>query len=215
MGAVSHTANAFIISYYTSSSAGAATGIRKAVTCNTSGTTATWGTVASIDISNITTYADLYQYENGVTLSATKVCLPTYQITGSGTVFSLGTFTISGATNAYVANSDCNIGFGQFMAFPRTASSFLVRQQNISGSQFAISTGNTTLTTYGINGNNAIFPDNVNQFQNSFQLGGAFATDFLCPPPSSTSVVGVLAGAAYTTSPALTTMYVSKGTLPS
>lgn len=214
MGITSHTDNAFIITYYTSSSAGASTGIRKAVTCNISGTVPTWGTVASIDISNVTTNASAGQYFNGVTLSATKVCLPTYQITGSGNLWTIGTFTISGATNAYVANSDCNMNNQYFSLFPRSASSFLSRLQNFINSQNPIQTGGIGLTKYGVNANNGIYPDTNYTFQNNAQLGGTFATDFLAMPATSTSTVGVLSGGVYNASPAGTTMYMSKGTLP-
>ncbi len=214
MGVTSHTDGAFIMTYYTSSSAGAATGIRKAVTCNTSGTTATWGTVTNIDISNVTTYAQQYQYNNGVTLSSTKVCLPTYQITGSGTVYSLSTFTISGATNAYVTSSDCNMTTGQFMCFPRSASSFFVRTQKITGYQNSLETGGVAATMYAVNANNAVYPDNNYTFQNNAQLGGVFATEFMVQPAASTSTVGVLVGAVYNPSPTGTTVYTAKGTLP-
>lgn len=216
MGIASHTDNAFIISYYTSSSAGAATGIRKAVTCNIAGTTATWGTVANIDISNVTTNASLYQYGNGVGLSATKVCLPTYQITGSGNIWSIATFTISGATNAYVSGSDCNMNSQYFMLFPRSASSFLARVQDFVGQQYASSLNTTGIqfSKYGVNGNNGIYPDTNYTFQNNAQLGGTFATNILAAPATSTSTVAVLCAGVYNTSPSGTTMYMSKGTLP-
>ena len=215
LGATSHTDGAFIITYTTQSSAGAATGIRKAVTCNTSGTTATWGTVTQIDISNITTSASLYQYGNGVTLSSTKVCLPTYQTTGSGNLWTISTFTISGNTNTYVTGSDCNMETGNFMLYPRTASGFLAKTQTSFNTwQSGFNPSNISFKYMGVNANNAVFPDTNYTFQNNSQSGGTFATDWLAPPATTTSTVGVQISSLYVTSPAGTVIYASRGVLP-
>lgn len=215
MGIASHIDNAFIISYYTLSSAGASTGIRKAVTANISGTVPTWGTVTNVDISNVTCTMGAYgQYGNGVMLSATKVCLPNYQITGSGTQYNIATFTISGATNAYVTGSDCNTNSGSFMLFPRTSSTFLYRVQLFSPSSLVAQFGSNSMATYGVNTNNAIYPDTNRLLTNNSQVGGTFATNFLAPPSTSTSTVGVFFGAQYNSSPVQENFYLSKGTLP-
>ena len=213
MGVVSNTDGAFIMSYYTSSTSGAATGIRKAVTCNISGTSPTWGTVTNIDISNVTNYANFTQYGNAVSLTSTKVVLPTYQITSVGTLYNVSCFTISGATNAYVASSVANIGNESFMFFPRSSSAWLSYSQQFSDNMLvAVST--SPLTRYAVNASNVVYSDENLAFQNNLQNGGQFASNFLVPPSTSGSTVGILIGAAYINSPTSTTMNLSRGVLP-
>lgn len=76
MAATSHTANAFVMSYYTCSALGSSNGIRKTVTCANSGTTPTWGTASNLDASVVQINTSTMRCTNSVVLSTTKVVLP-------------------------------------------------------------------------------------------------------------------------------------------
>ena len=217
MGATSHADNAFIISYYTLSSAGASGGIRKAVTCNVSGTVPTWGTVTNIDLSNVTVVASPSLMQGGVTFSSTKVALPTFQRTGSGDLYTIATFTISGATNAYVASSDYNTGSPSYYAVPRTASSCLLFPScSTVGRMGGISAfANQAFKMLAVNGNNAIYPDTEYTFQNNLQNGLPFFSNNVAVSSSSSTQALVTSSSFSSGSPVGATIYLSKGTIPS
>jgi hypothetical protein len=112
MGICSHTNNGFVVSYYTQSSSGASTGIRKAVAASVSGTVPTFGTPISIDTTNISVYKEAFgsiPSFNAVAFSSTKVFLPFYVlVAGESTLEAcayFGVCTVSGNTLTFVANS--------------------------------------------------------------------------------------------------------------
>lgn len=217
MGATSHVDNAFIISYYTLSSAGASGGIRKAVTCNVSGTVPTWGTVTNIDLSNVTVVASPSLMQGGVTFSSTKVALPTFQRTGSGDLYTIGTFTISGATNAYVASSDYNTGSASYYAVPRTASSCLLFPScSTKGRISEVNAfANQAFKMLSVNANNAIYPDTEYTFQNNLQNGLPFFSNNVAVSSSSSTQALLISSTYSVGTPIGATIYLSKGTIPS
>lgn len=217
MGATSHVDNAFIISYYTLSSAGASGGIRKAVTCNVSGTVPTWGTVTNIDLSNVTVVASPSLMQGGVTFSSTKVALPTFQRTGSGDLYTIGTFTISGATNAYVASSDYNTGSSSYYAVPRTSSTCLLFPNCTTSGRIndVQPFANAAFKMLAVNSGNAIYPDTEYTFQNNLQNGLPFFSAKVAVSSSSSTQALLISSSFSSATPIGTTVYLSKGTIPS
>jgi hypothetical protein len=205
MGAVSHTANAFIMSYYTCNALNSTSAIRKTVTCANSGTTATWGSPVSLDASVVGVNAPILRQNNNVVLSSTKVVLPYYLIDQ----YQYRVANISGTVPTVTTTAPLSLIFQPMLVF-RSSTEFLVFNEQTTtdySPATAINT-NRTFAKYGVSANDVLYKKTEYAFVADNQNSILYFVAGI-PQPTSASTT-CIAGVFLSNSQ----IYLVKGTLP-